>query len=355
MLRQILFHDNLPEGNIIFTVLDLNYVIEVPSMYYSPNKNPLFIPDKEFEKEYPALEASILPYAHTGRLASYDGLELEYEYYLAENATASVVIVHGFTEFIRKYREMCRFFLDLGFNVFVYDQRGHGLSGRETDDYSKAHVSSFDAYVRDLEQIIDRLVLPISSQPLYLFSHSMGGAISALYMQLHPTTIKGAIMSAPMIRPRTHNVPLPIMKVMLSHDSKKYGWDVPFRGAKKFNADAVLEYSSDQSRGRFQMNMETRISNTCYQNAEITNGWLIESLKVYKKICNKSTRQIETDVLILSAECDRVVFNNAQEKFSSLLPHSTMITIEQAKHNLANGSDFILSEFYNAIKDFCNK
>lgn len=319
---------------------------------YKPSYKPQYIPEASFSRDYSRLEETLLPYANTGILESYDGLKLHYEYYLAENAKASVVIVHGFTEFIRKYRELCAFLLDMGLNVFVYDQRGHGLSGREAEDLTLAHVSSFDAYVQDLEQVIQKLVLPVASVPLYLFSHSMGGATAALYLQKYPERIEKAIFSAPMICPQMRGAPRRLMQLVLRREIRKKGKESPFFGATSFNAHPVLELSSDQSKGRFQMNMETRLSDVRYQGARITNGWLLEATRIKDRLLTKATGRIQTKILIFSAEHDGVVINRDQKVFLQRLKSARLITVKEAKHNILNGSPFILREVYDSIKEF---
>jgi len=324
-------------------------------MRYKPSFKPTFLEENDFASKYVILEEELKKYANVGKLESFDGKNLSYEYYLAENAKASLVIVHGFTEFIRKYREMCKFFLDMGFNVFVFELRGHGFSDRETDGFSKAHVSSFDAYVKDLDCVIENLVIPNGECPIYLFSHSLGGAISGLYMQSFPEKIAKSVMSAPMIQPEMRKIPRKFMKAVLLKDAKKYGLDVPFRGAHKFNENALFEISADQSIARFKMNMETRISDVHYQNSEITNGWLIEAINVRDILLSNKNRNIKTKILIFSAGKDTVVLNKPQIKYLKYLNDAKLISIPEAKHNILNGSEFILQKFYGEMREFLEK
>ena len=66
--------------------------------------------------------------------------------------------------------------------MFLYDQRCHGLSERLTERVDLIHVDRFDDYVKDLEIYIDTIVAKNKgSNPLYIFSHSMGGTVTAMY------------------------------------------------------------------------------------------------------------------------------------------------------------------------------
>ena len=322
-------------------------------MFYTPSYKPEVLKEESFEKDFTVLEEKLSAVANTGVLRSFDGLNLEYEYYLAENAVASVVIVHGLTEFIRKYHELCGFLLDMGLNVFVYDQRGHGKSGRESSDQTVVHVSSFDAYVKDLECVIENLVEKnCGTLPVYLFSHSMGGSICALYMQKHPNRIAKSAFCAPMLCPKMRRLPRFFMRWFLKLDAKKNGLDAPFIASRDFDANAKLNHSSDASRARFKMNMTTRISDKCYQGSKITNGWLIEATLIQGKLLSGLSRRIESECLVLIAEKDDVVKTAPQFRFKKRLKNSRLITFPEAKHNLLNGSEFTLCDVYAAIQDF---
>ncbi len=321
-------------------------------MYYKPSFNPKILSEQNFNKEFSAIEETLKNCVNKGVLESFDGLKLEYEYYLCENATASVVILHGLTEFKRKYYELCAFLLDMGLNVFIYDQRGHGKSGRESNDDSVVHVSSFDAYVKDLECVIQNLVEKNASLPIYLFSHSMGGSIAALYMQKHPEKIAKSAFCAPMLCPKMRNIPRFFMRWVLKFDAKRKGLDAPFLASRDFDANVTLNHSSDISRARFKMNMETRVSDKCYQGSKITNGWLIEATLIQKRLLSKKTSKIGTECLLFVAECDDVVKTKPQLKFNKRLQNSTIMVFPDAKHNLLNGSEYTIYEIYEAIKVF---
>lgn len=321
-------------------------------MYYKPTLKPKYLSEETFKEEFCALEENLSRFANKGVLKSFDGLNLEYEYYLAENAKASVIILHGLTEFIRKYRELIAFLLDMGLNVFIYEQRGHGKSGRESSDDTVVHVSSFDAYVKDLEFVIDNLVEKNCTLPIYLFSHSMGGSVAGLYMQKHPEKIAKSAFCAPMLCPKMRNIPRFFMRFVLRLDAKRKGIDAPFLASRDFDANATLNHSSDISRARFKMNMETRISDKCYQGSKITNGWLIDASLVQRRLLSHKTKQIKTDCLIFIAEKDDVVKTRPQLRFAKRLKSSKTLIMPEAKHNLLNGSEYTMSDVYSAIEEF---
>lgn len=310
------------------------------------------------EAEYPAVMASIektlAEYAVRGTFDSFDGCQIAYEYYLTENSRASVIIVHGFTEFSQKYHEMCWYFMRMGYSVFLYDQRGHGLSGRSVSDPHLAHIENFYDYVRDLEEYCDRIVIPnTDGTPIYLYSQSMGGAVSALYLAAHSEKIDRAVLSAPMICPETRGIPRKIVQNFVKKAAGKYGWENKFKYAGEFTSEVKFDQTSDLSRNRFEYYLNIRIGDIHYQNSSSTNRWIHEALSVQDILLNRRTAQkIKSRVLIISAENDTVVRNRPQQIFASLLPLGRFVQMAGAKHNLYNSAEPTLSEYVNLILNF---
>ncbi len=88
-----------------------------------------------------------------------------------------VLIVHGYGEHSGRYGHVAHAFTEAGLRVFAYDQRGYGRSeGR------RAYARSFDAYLDDLDRAL-QYIRPRTEEnaPLFLFGHSMGGAVVLLH------------------------------------------------------------------------------------------------------------------------------------------------------------------------------
>lgn len=323
-------------------------------MKFQPNPNTGFITEEKFLSEIEKVSKILDEYSHQGSFLSFDGLEIKYRFYLTDNAKASVVIVHGFTEFMQKYDETVWYFINKGFNVFIYDQRGHGISGREVDDYRLTHVNNFDDYVKDLELFISEIVEKNSgSLPLYIFAHSMGCAVSSLYLMDNNEKIKLAILSSPMIIPTTKGFPPIFIRYICKKYAKKSSWKSKFNRSKEFKPDPLLFLDKSLSFNRSKRNLFIHISDKKYQNSYGTNRWIYESVSVYKRLLNpKSCSKIKTKLLILSAENDAVVKTKAQKRFYKLLPNAEFVTIKNAKHSIFMCCDKITKEYYSYVFEF---
>ena len=75
---------------------------------------------------------------------SFDGLKIDYMYYQQPNAKAQLVVSSGRTETYLLYMEVLYDFVLQGYNVFILDHRGQGLSQRLTDNPQIGHVEHFD-------------------------------------------------------------------------------------------------------------------------------------------------------------------------------------------------------------------
>jgi acylglycerol lipase len=88
-----------------------------------------------------------------------------------------LIVTHGLGEHLERHDYMLKVFSQ-NFNIALYDLRGHGKSGGK-----RAYVEDFNYYLRDLQAVINYLRKDFSMTNYTLFGHSMGGLITAAYLQ----------------------------------------------------------------------------------------------------------------------------------------------------------------------------
>ena len=88
-----------------------------------------------------------------------------------------LIVTHGLGEHSGRHEFILKLFSQ-NFNIAIYDLRGHGKSGGK-----RGYVEDFQYFYRDLQSVIDYLRRDFSMTNYTLFGHSMGGLITAGYLQ----------------------------------------------------------------------------------------------------------------------------------------------------------------------------
>ncbi len=318
------------------------------------NFNDIFIKEKDFTAR---MEGEVLPFMRENLKGGYfenkEGGLLHYNYIIREDSTRAMVISHGYCEFAYKFTEIIWYFYQMGYSVFILEHRGHGYSYRLVDNMSKVHVEHFQDYVDDFDLFLHNIVIPrVKDADLYLFAHSMGGAIGALYLEQNPYVFKKAILTSPMIHMSTGNVPAIVVKAVcaLSHIS---GFAQMYIPGQNKDYDHTYHYPkcSALSEVRYQLQYNAREQDEHYRMNTGTITWFREAVNVYKKII-KNAKNVKIPVILMQASADSLVEADGQDKFAELVDSCKLIRFEGAKHEIFNATDDIILDYYHHIFAF---
>ena len=301
------------------------------------------------------MESTVLPYLAgrktTRTVAAGDGKLLFTVHYKADAPSGTVVLLHGFSENAEKYRELIYYFLRDRLSVLVYDQRGHGRSHRSAKP-GISHIERFDQYVRDLETLLAAWGSDLS-KPLYLFAHSMGGAVAMLYLEKQGDVFEKAVFSAPMIDLQHGGVTraaciLACRFCALTGRAKK-----PVFISKKDYENEPFEHSLALSRARFSYLQGLRRSDPLLSGGAPSYAWSLAALGVRKRILRAGApERVDLPVLILAAEHERLVNPEAQRRLAKRLPRATLKTVRGSKHEILFTNDEILHPVLEDILNF---
>ena len=132
----------------------------------------------------------------TGKFETTDGMTLFEQWWRPEEQPkATVTIVHGYAEHSTRYTHVAEHLVDHGYTVETFDLRGHGQSAGK-----RTFVRSFDEYLGDLEQFIERVKQRSKTKNKFLLGHSMGGAIVTLFSITRKPDFEGLILSGPALK-----------------------------------------------------------------------------------------------------------------------------------------------------------
>jgi lysophospholipase len=271
--------------------------------------------------------------------------------YPADRPVGTVLIVHGFTENAFKYSELIFSLLRNHFSVIAYDQRGHGRSWRPEGiaDPSVTHVDRFGDYVDDLKAVCDHF--PV--RPLFVFAHSMGGAVTSLFLEQYPDVFSAAVLCAPMIAPQTRGVPFPVANsICRIACARGMGKQHPFF-MKPWSGPEEFASSCATDPQRFAWYDAVKTSTEAFRNSIPTYGWTMESLAVTKKILAEGApEKINCPVLLCTAENDHSVLPAPQEAFISRVPGGKHVFVKNARHEIFRSTNEVLFPWWHEVLGF---
>lgn len=283
--------------------------------------------------------------------------KLHVKFYETDRPRGVIVISHGFTEGAQKFDEMIYYFLQVGYHVCMPEHAGHGLSYRLTEDPSLVHIDTWKRFVRDFLKVCHVAKKAYADLPLILFAHSMGGAISTIAASWEPELFQKIILSSPMIRPLTGNVPWPVT-VAIAQAECLVGRDARYViGQKSYDGSETLETSASVSEARFIRYNEIRKQCKEIQTSAASYGWLLASIRMSWYIRYHGWKKLTAPILLFQAEKDAFVSVRAIQKFTKKLQRKGRISCEYvyipgSKHEIFGSDDETMQVYIDRISSF---
>lgn len=274
--------------------------------------------------------------------------------YQADAPKGTVLIVHGFTENAYKFAEVIYSLLQNGFSVAAYDQRGHGRSWHDpkVTDPSLTHVGDFNEYERDLTAVCDA-VLKSMPKPWMVFAHSMGGAVTSLFLERHPDVFSRAALCAPMIAANRGGIPYAMGKLicraakLFGQGKKRIFMSKPYAGPEDFATSCAT------GRERFDWYDKVKAENREFHNNGPTYSWTLESLKVTKwLLAEGAPERIACPVLLFTADEDNSVLSKEQEMFIRRVKNGRRVFVKGSRHEIYRSADDVLFPWWHAVLEF---
>lgn len=313
------------------------------------------IPDSRFRQE---MDDVVVPFLTSLCQSGYmevtpGGGGLYYESYRPGNARGAVVISHGYTESIEKYKEVIYYFVKAGYQVYLADHRGHGRSLRVTSHPNMVHVNRFTDYVKDLHAFVTGIVKPAcKGLPLYLYAHSMGGGIGAFYLEIYPHTFRRAVLTAPMLGIRVGIPAIParlLGRVMM----RLHREDTYAPGQHGFVPGENFKESCSACLERYLYYQAKKEKNPLFQNCGSSYGWAYQSLNACNFITQKKNcKRIAVPVLVFASTNDSTVKGSSILRFVGNTRTARLMRVPGSKHEIYNSPAAVLEKYYGKIFRF---
>jgi len=329
--------------------------------------NHEFTTESQLPSRYKKEIADFWLHGHFSNFSGRENIRINYATFShTKKQQKCLVIVPGRSESYLKYKELSFDFFNAGFNIFIIDHRGQGLSQRIVANSNKGYVENFQYYVDDLTFFIEEIVSKHCQQKPYLLSHSMGGTIAAIYLQEYSNSIQSAVLSSPMLGFNGGGIPSFIAEPLIKTTAQLNQWldDKPwyFFGHKNFSPETFEKNVLMHSAIRYQQFIALYQNNKDIQLGGVTLQWLAESITALETIFT-NIKKITTPTLVLQSSDDKFVNNESQDDFCQQLhalhpqscPNGKALVFKDAYHELFFESDIYRQPALSAALNWFDK
>lgn len=198
---------------------------------------------------------------------------------------AVLIIVHGIGEHCGRYMNVVNYFIPLNYAIYGLDHVGHGKSGGDRE-----FVRSFDDYTCTLHEYYNMVRDRHPDTPIFLLGHSMGGLIISYYLLNYQADIKGAVISAPVVK-----IPVGVSRTIIAL-GKVLSVIAPKAGLKKLDATGV---------SRSPEVVEAYNSDPLVFHGKTPARWAGESLKAMLYV-TEHMHEINQPFIALQGEADKL-------------------------------------------------
>ncbi len=306
------------------------------------------------------MAARVEPYLAARRKSGFferePGRPLYYESFLPDGAPrGTVVICHGLNENCEKFCEPIYYFLQAGYEVWMPEHRGHGRSWRAVADPSLTHIDRFDTYVQDFAGFVQNCVLQSAAtvRPLFLYAHSMGGAIGTAVLEQHPGLFARAVLNAPMLSMRNGAMPnwlcwlISAVMLLVGKGQDYAAGQTPFDPHRGLD-----EYVCDEP-NRFLYYQAKCAKNPALQNHGVSYRWGKACLDGSRRVRSaKNEAKVAIPVLLFSAGKDLYVRNDAHAAFAARRPNVRQVFVPDGQHELYLADRKALTAYWQTLLDF---
>lgn len=276
-----------------------------------------------------------------------------FESLLSDDQTkGTIVLSHGYAEYMEKYAETVSDFLNLGYRVAMVEWRSHGCSGGRSDIHREVlHFKDFDKNISDLNIVMRDFVMQRFPPPYFGVSHSMGGQINIRTAVLHQGLFNSLALSAPMIGLREHPLQISLLKAVTSINELFGLGHRPLESAATDRATGRSSYNRvTMDDSRFERNERIVDRHPHVNIAFKSHSWSVGAVNAMQKTLKKSfLSRLDIPVFIGIAEDERLVANTATYKAIALSDYIEGKLYPNTRHELFMETDASRQAFLEDI------
>lgn len=228
----------------------------------------------------------------------------------------TVVLVHGFSVPYYIWDPTFDALVDAGFRALRYDLYGRGYSDRPDAVYDQ------DLFDRQLLNLLSALN---ADQPIDLIGLSMGGAISIVFADWHPSMVRKLCLIDPAGFPLKRPIATKLLQAPMLGE-----WLMSLFGDKLLVSALPDDFCRPEKFPEYQEKYRPQLKYRGFKRAILStlrNGLLSDMTEAYKRV----GKQKRPALLIWGRE-DRTIPFGASEKVRQAIPHIEFHAIDEAGH-----------------------
>lgn len=248
-----------------------------------------------------------------------------------QQAGAVVLIVHGYSEYGRRYDRFARYLVSRGHPSYAYDARGHGFSPGQ-----RGYIDSYARYVDDCTDVARELERRYPQRPLVLLGHSNGGLTVLRTAQRGESGARGVVVTCPMVALQPKHKPMP-------------------RGVAAMVAAIVPRLSLPNGINQRELSHDAA-TNAAWTADPMNHGkttprWFVSALDAMAE-ANAEASKVTLPILALRAELDSIVDPSGVGQFMERVgsADSELVTCTGAFHEVLQEID--REQTYKRIADW---
>jgi lysophospholipase len=261
-----------------------------------------------------------------------------------------VIFLGGRGDFIEKYLEPLAHWHADGWDVTSFDWRSQGGS---RGDIENGHIDNFGALLKDITAFVAHWI-STTPGPHVAVGHSMGGHLLLRLLAEERPALAAAVLIAPMIGINSSPMP-PWMGQAVAQTLTMFGWNtVPAwrQSGRPAPAGSARQSFLTSCAERYSDELWWIDREPGYALGAPSWGWLNAAYASMAQLTPERLAKVETPVLIVGAERDRLVSAAAIRSAAAALPKAELLMFPDAAHEILRESDRVRLEALARIDGF---
>ncbi|HEX8193013.1 MAG TPA: alpha/beta hydrolase [Allosphingosinicella sp.] len=249
-------------------------------------------------------------------------------------ARGTLIFLSGRGDFIEKYMEAMAHWHGRGWAVTSFDWRGQGASRGDTQG---GHLDSFEPLVADLAA----LAAEFREGPVVAVGHSMGGHVLMRTLAEDKVRLDAAVLVAPMLG--INSAPLPAFAAWWTAAAfsslglrRQPAWRAPLPPPPPGSSRQTWLTSCGD---RYGDELWWWSKEPGFNLGAPSWGWLDAAYRSIATLTDAKLRKVETPLLLVGTEADRLVSVGAIRRAARLLPNARLRMFERAGHEILREAD----------------